>query len=318
MGEIAQPHDRFVKAMLSDPEKAGTLFREWLPKEIAELLAPEPPEWVPGSFVDEELREHLTDRLYRAKTISGRTALLYALIDHKSSPDRKIGWQLLRYLVEALKQWERENPKWKTLPAIVPFVFYNGETEWKIPNEFLALVDAEEGWRPYLLNFLFSVLDLGKIPDKRLSREPRLRAWLLAAKYATRGDRQMSVKEFFVEVLAEVPEEDFHFILRYVFETYRSYDEQTLREIIRRVCPEEEEKMMSQFAQEIIAKGKPEWLRQGRHEGESTLLTRQLQSRFGDVPAWAREKMAKADPSTLEEWGVRVLNAKSLEAVFAS
>ena len=32
----------------------------------------------------------------------------------------------------------------------------------------------------------------------------------------------------------------------------------------------------------------------------------------------ALEKMAKADPPTLEEWGVRVLNAKSLEAVFAS
>ena len=47
------------------------------------------------------------------------------------------------------------------------------------------------------------------------------------------------------------------------------------------------------------------------------MLSRLLQSQFGDVPAWARDKMTKADPPTLEEWGVRVLKAKSLEAVFA-
>ena len=51
-------------------------------------------------------------------------------------------------MVEALKQWERKNPDWQQLPAIVPFLFYNGSAEWKIPDEFLALVDAEEGWRP--------------------------------------------------------------------------------------------------------------------------------------------------------------------------
>ena len=71
MGEIAHPHDRFIKALLSDPEKAGTLLREWLPKEIAGLLSSEPPELVSGTFVDKELREYLTDRLYQVKTISG-------------------------------------------------------------------------------------------------------------------------------------------------------------------------------------------------------------------------------------------------------
>ena len=315
MADIAHPHDRFVKALLSDPEKAGIFLREWLPKEIAELLSPEPPELVPGSFVDEKLREHLTDRLYLAKTVSGRTALLYTLIDHKSSPDRKIGWQLLRYLVEVLKQWEREHPEWKALPAIVPFVFYNGEAEWRIPDEFLALVDAEEGWRPYLLNFQFSIFDLGIIPDKKLSRHPKLRAWLLAAKYATRRGQQLEVKEFLVEVLTDAGE-DFSVIMRYMMETYQSFGEETFREIIRRVRPEEEAKMMSQFAQEIIAKGKPEWLQQGRQQGEGAILLRQLQRRFGDIPSDTRDKITKADLSTLEEWSLQVLDAQSLEDVF--
>ncbi|MBF0624957.1 MAG: Rpn family recombination-promoting nuclease/putative transposase, partial [Magnetococcales bacterium] len=61
MTDLAQPHDRFLKALLSTPETAGTLLRERLPKEVAEMLSPDPPELVDGSFVDEELRTHLTD-----------------------------------------------------------------------------------------------------------------------------------------------------------------------------------------------------------------------------------------------------------------
>ncbi|MBF0341563.1 MAG: Rpn family recombination-promoting nuclease/putative transposase [Magnetococcales bacterium] len=324
MSEITQPHDKFIRLLLSDPEKAGTLVRERLPKEIAELLSHEPPELVEGSFVDEELRGHLTDRLFHVRTIHGRVAMLYILIDHKSYPDQFIGFQLLRYKVEAWKQWVRENPAWKRLPAIVPFVFYHGETEWRIPTEFLALVDAEEGWRPFLLNFQFPVFDLDTVPDHLLSQHPRLRAWLVAAKYATRAGKQVQIKQYLIEVLSNAGE-DFPVIMRYIVETYDNYDEPTVREIIHAVRPEEENIMMSQFAQDIIAKGKPDWLNQGRQEGrqegeqtgEAKMLTRQLQRRFGNVPTWASEKITKADLSSLEEWGLRVLDARSLDEVFS-
>jgi predicted transposase YdaD len=55
---IANIHDAFFKQVLSDPMLAGTFLREHLPSDVAELLGPEPPEPMPGSFVDEELREH--------------------------------------------------------------------------------------------------------------------------------------------------------------------------------------------------------------------------------------------------------------------
>ncbi|MEO5347967.1 MAG: DUF4351 domain-containing protein [Magnetococcus sp. YQC-9] len=55
---------------------------------------------------------------------------------------------------------------------------------------------------------------------------------------------------------------------------------------------------------------------EGRQEGEAKMLTRQLQRRFGVVPDWVNEMIAKADLSSLEEWGVRLLDAKFLEDVF--
>ncbi|MBF0439183.1 MAG: Rpn family recombination-promoting nuclease/putative transposase [Magnetococcales bacterium] len=324
MSEITQPHDRFIKLLLSDPEKARTLVRERLPKEVAELLSSDLPELVEVSFVDEELRGHLTDRLFRVRTIRGRVAMLYVLIDHKSYADEFVSFQLLKYKVEVWKQWVRENPEWKLLPCIVPFIFYHGETEWRIPNEFIAIVDVEEGWRPFLLNFHFPVFDLGKVPNRQLSQHPRLRAWLVAAKYATRTGKQLRMKKDLIRVLTKAGE-DFYVIMRYIVETYKSYDEPIVREIIRAVHPEEENTMMSQFAQDIIAKGNPEWahmVRQdgiqiGEQKGEATMLTRQLQRRFGVVPAWASEKIAQADISSLEEWGLRFVDAHSLDEVFS-
>ncbi|MBF0585202.1 MAG: Rpn family recombination-promoting nuclease/putative transposase [Magnetococcales bacterium] len=328
MADIAHPHDRFLKALLSNPETAGTLLRERLPKEVGECLSPDPPELVDGTFVDEELRAHLTDRLFLAKTISGRVALLYCVIEHKSSPEQRIAWQLLRYMMRALEQWERGYPKWTLLPAIVPFVFYHGEQEWRIPGEFLDLVDAEDGWRPFLLNFRYTVMDLGKISDRDLSRQPRLRAWLLAAKYATRDGEQTEVKALLVEALGTVSLEEFRFLMRYMVETYESYDEQVLREIIRQVRPEEEEAMMSQFAQDVFSKGeargRQEGLlageqkgrQEGRQEGEVAFFLRLLQRRFGAVPDWVQTKLASADLETLEIWSERVLDAGSLQEVF--
>jgi hypothetical protein len=40
---------------MSKPELARTFLREHLPPQVAQLLAPELPEQVPGSYVDEEL-----------------------------------------------------------------------------------------------------------------------------------------------------------------------------------------------------------------------------------------------------------------------
>ncbi len=61
-----------------------------------------------------------------------------------------------------------------------------------------------------------------------------------------------------------------------------------------------------------IAKG----ITQGIAKGESKLLTRQLERRFGALPAWATEKLSNASESALEAWGEAILSAPTLEAVF--
>jgi len=66
------------------------------------------------------------------------------------------------------------------------------------------------------------------------------------------------------------------------------------------------------FLRDIFEEGRQE----GQIEGERALVRRQLARRFGVLPAWAEQHIAAADTTALEQWGLRLLDATSLEEVF--
>jgi predicted transposase YdaD len=70
------------------------------------------------------------------------------------------------------------------------------------------------------------------------------------------------------------------------------------------------------FLREIFEEGRQEGRQEGQIEGERALVRRQLARRFGVVPAWAEQHIAAADTTTLEQWGLRLLDTTSLEEVF--
>ncbi|MEO5330013.1 MAG: DUF4351 domain-containing protein [Magnetococcus sp. THC-1_WYH] len=55
----------------------------------------------------------------------------------------------------------------------------------------------------------------------------------------------------------------------------------------------------------------------GEQRGRATMLASLLQHRFGTVPEWASEKIAKAEVPSLEAWGLRIFDAQSLGDVFS-
>ena len=65
------------------------------------------------------------------------------------------------------------------------------------------------------------------------------------------------------------------------------------------------------FLRDIFEEGRQE----GQIEGEGALVRRQLARRFGVLPAWAEQHIAAADTTALEQWGLRLLDATSLEEV---
>ncbi|MBF0369369.1 MAG: Rpn family recombination-promoting nuclease/putative transposase [Magnetococcales bacterium] len=312
MADITHPHDRFLKILLSNPMTAGTLLRERLPKEIAECLSLEPPSLVDGTFIDGEFRQHLTDRLFRVKTVAGGEAYVYALVEHKSHPDDWIAFQLLRYMVQIWERMGEETGRGGRLSPIVPLLVYHGRQAWQIPPLFSALVDAETSWQGHLLDFRFSVVDLGQIDDTALSRDDRLRGGFLALKCVF----QKGVKPETVAGIGKVLQVDQELAkqtLLYLIQTYEELDMDSIQAFSDEAFPGKAEEYKSLFAREMIAKGRQE----GRQEGESKILHRQLQRKFGpSLPDWVEDKLATASLGEIEEWSDQILDAQSLDEVF--
>ena len=59
-------------------------------------------------------------------------------------------------------------------------------------------------------------------------------------------------------------------------------------------------------------------IEKGIQQGEAFVLTNLLTRRFGPLPGWATERLAQASREELEQWVARVLEAQSLEDVFAT
>ena len=61
-----------------------------------------------------------------------------------------------------------------------------------------------------------------------------------------------------------------------------------------------------------------EGMEKGMQQGQSRALSRQLTSRFGALPDWARQKLVNATAADLDTWIDAILDAESIEDVFAS
>lgn len=181
MPNLPVTHDAFFRALMDEPGVA--VLREHLPAEVAALLAPEAPELLDAHFVAAHLRHSQADRLYRARTLGGGELYIYVLLEHKSAPDPEVGVQLLGYLAEIWRRLDRQRLEQggavgSERPPIVPLVIYHGAREWTVPLSFGETVAAYPALRPYLPDFRYALLDLGRVPDERLSDQ---RGWAAGA-----------------------------------------------------------------------------------------------------------------------------------------
>ena len=327
---IANIHDSFFKRALGDPELARTFLREHLPPDIVELLGPERPELLSGSFVDEELRQHHTDLLFRVHLKTGTQALAYILVEHKSAQDKAARLQLLRYVVRVLNNWYVQNGKKLPLPPVMPLLVHQGPKEWKFSREFTDLFGVVPGpLAPYLPSFRHALVDFATTDDRDLSTEVRLRAYLKALKYSRREELPQLLDIILADTRA-LGQEDVCLIVAYLDKGPIALDRGAIYNVLQKVVPERKEEVMGWISQPYVEEGRAEGLAagraqgiaegkaQGRAEAKADTLVRLLKKRFGAVPAHIRQRVLSADLASIEGWLERVIDAPDVESVFVS
>jgi hypothetical protein len=74
---------------------------------------------------------------------------------------------------------------------------------------------------------------------------------------------------------------------------------------------------VEEWTQRLLREGEQRGEERGAQRGEAALLLRLLEKRFGVLPGWARDRVVAAETVMIEEWGLRLLEAASLEDVLA-
>lgn len=166
----ATPHDALFKATFSVPGRAAELLRVALGPELAARI-----DWSSlaaenASFIDEALRSQQADLLFTVR-LGERTICPYLLLEHKSTPERWTGFQVLKYV---LRIWDSRltfDPKLTALPPVLTIVLYNGERSWTFASDFLSLVDIPPGaefLRAFNPQFRFVFVDLSTLDGEAL------------------------------------------------------------------------------------------------------------------------------------------------------
>ncbi|MCI0525515.1 MAG: Rpn family recombination-promoting nuclease/putative transposase [Acidobacteria bacterium] len=282
MSEITTPHDSFCKEIMARPEVAADFMANYLPPDVVARLDLSGLELVKDSFVDEELRKHFSDLLYRVPFRDGGEAFIYILFEHKSRPDDWAAFQLLRY---EMKIWEpMARSREGKLPPIFPIVFYHGQERWSAPRDFVGLIaDAPDGGGTHsLIRYIYSD-DLGArlpgifSPLSQLSPEAAMGFLSVALRYLSIASHRLNVED--------------------------------VRMAIQGVFPPDEYPVIAPFALTWMEEGKQE----GRQEGAAAFALRLLRKRFGEVGEETEAQIESLSLESLEKLGEDLLDFASLE-----
>ena len=249
--EIQNPHDKFFKAVISQLEYAKELISIKLPKEMKTQLDWERLRQEPGSFIDEDYKEHFTDALfsipYKKKN---KEVLIGILVEHKSHPDPKVFSQLLRYQSNIYASLTK-------MPILIQ-LFYHGQKKWDLPLSFFESLDLDdedkEVFKGNVLDFQYQLIDLFSEEYTHLKLSLELRSILYVLKNIWHLHEAEYIRSFFHEFLSKLRPSNGELwkkIVDYWLGAARLKSEEELLKYI----PKEEENIMKSVMTQLLEKG---------------------------------------------------------------
>lgn len=317
-GNQVIPHDSFFKKVFGKPENAASELRAVLPPGLTARLdlgrlAP-----VPGTFVDEALRQRHTDVLFSAP-LNGEDAFVYVLMEHQSSNDNLMAFRMLRYVMRIWDRYVQDNPRARRLPAVIPLVIYNGKGHWSAPRRLQDLIGpAPDPRAEYLPRFSFLLDDLAAIDGKQL----RDRDVIPVVRVTTVSFKEAPGNPWAYEVLWELIGdlhailsqpgglEFFVALLTYIREVGEGPDSE-LGRVADELGPAAKEAYMT-TADMLEARGEARGTLRGRAEA----LLQILDARFGPLPEGTDKTVHGGTGDQLKTWTTRAATVATLDEVF--
>ena len=320
------PHDSIVKALFANTEDAASALASALPEQVASRIDWSSLEQVNLNLVDPKLREVYSDITFTAR-LQHHEVVLYVLLEHQSTQDALMPFRLLRYVVLIWDAWLKDNPDSKVLPGVLPLVLHHGALRWSSPTSLAGLIDmpgeVQALLGEHLPRFRFFLDDLSAADDAALRQRSltnMMLAGLVLLKTVPRSTDVLAALASWMDVFIQIslaPNglDALRLFLEYISLTSNA-DSSNIAEFARQIGPVAEDAYMT-AAEQLKELGRLQGQQEGRLQGQTELLLRQLELRFGSLPAGLPERVRAGSDDEVARWAERVLSAPSLEDVFA-
>jgi len=176
--DITHPHDSIFKNIFDDINNTKDFLKVYLPDDLVKQIDFDSMKEAPTEKQDLKAKKNYFD-LSVDCNIGKEKSRIYILFEHKSYQDKQTLMQILRY---CLVLWENElrNNK-ENLTPIIPFVFYHGEKESGLHENFGDYFNINENLKSYLLDFKTIIFDTNKIKDSQIREEINHNMFLMSA-----------------------------------------------------------------------------------------------------------------------------------------
>lgn len=260
-------------------------------------------------------------------------------IEHKSNPDKRVAFQLLKYCVNMSDDLYSNGARFPDgrAPWPLPVLLYNGAKVWrKLPTiqdaagALRGSPCAEEFERRYVPQFNYCVLDLAAAKVEDLRGGPMVRTFLEVLKRATDGTLVRAMRELRLPwSLSGVRWDDYSLdrcnrffkrTLNYISYTAKNagekIDNDDYRKVIESIEDTKAKGVIKTFIDEFREEGYALGRKEGRYETIFELIRKRINIRFGEVPQRLWSKIdAIDDYPTLETILSLAWEANSLDEI---
>ncbi len=332
MTGVINPHDRFFKETFGHPQVAADFLRSYLPQQVTAVLDLDTLELEKETFIDQELRQHSSDLICRAKTVDGMPVYAYLIFEHKSYPDPLALFQLLRYLVRKL---ERLIARGEGIRPVICVLLYHGEEGWRWGDRLSGLYVGPDELRPFWPELQVQVFDFSAYSETEIRGALLLRATLLLMQSVFRPDLLERLPAI-LELIRELTEEHktleyVEIAVRYLFATSNRVTPAVVKDLVEQVFEERGGEVVTTVAEQLIQQGIEQGMERGIERGIERGMERGMERgrvlamqqtvndllfyRFGAPPFALRERLTRLNESQLREMSLAILDAKTLDDV---
>ncbi|MEM7585140.1 MAG: Rpn family recombination-promoting nuclease/putative transposase [Acidobacteriota bacterium] len=301
--------------LFSHPYLIESLIRGFVPGAWVDDLDFGTLEKVGASYATDDLRSRHDDLIWRVQRRDGqRWVYVYLLIEFQSTDERFMAVRIMTYQGLLYQDLIRQHHLGRKdrLPQVLPIVLYSGNARWRSPTDVSELVhQGPEELAPYRPRARFLLLDEGALHERAMEIIDNPVASLFLLAHAELPEARAAVRSLRASLKASQ-----HAHLR---RAYITWYHNVLRRREKHVNISEIQTLedVDAMLTEETPSWTAQWMKKGERVGESKMLLRQLQARFGTPDHDLLRRVEAASSESLIRWSERILTAERVEDVFS-